>query len=317
MLEPGGVGHAVKVGAARAVDQAGVTRRGAVRVQALQRIDEHAGNVLAPTQHLQRVLAHLAQVIGFKSARRIARTRLHIAPPAMVGTAEPHQMCAAGVVARQAHGLHHGLGTGHVERHFVHAGNLLQPFDVVADDRMVVAQHRSEVLYLAAAFGNALLVKIVAKHVDAEGARQVVKAVAVQIRHRYTFGRLEERTDLEQLAHQWHELERYAVVVDELHVRNAGLQRLRTFCSFGIAFFKLGYHTLQCSTALRKDFGRCAVRVVEAGSVITVSRQQRCRATRHARMSRQRAVLGQGKFGPRFKFLQGDEQCCAANGVAA
>ena len=99
----------------------------------------------------------------------------------MIGTAEAHQVAPARVVAREAHRLHDGLGTGHVERHLVESRDLAQPADVVGQQRMVGAEHRSERAHLFGAALDALLVEVVAEDVDAVGAAQVEEAVAVEI----------------------------------------------------------------------------------------------------------------------------------------
>ena len=90
-------------------------------------------------------------------------------------------MRAAGVIARQPHRLHHGLGAGHVEGHFVQAGDLPQALDVVGDDGMVGAQHRAEFAHPLGAARDALLVEVVAEQVDAVGTGQVVQDVAVEV----------------------------------------------------------------------------------------------------------------------------------------
>jgi hypothetical protein len=64
LLQPGGGGGAVEVGAARAVHQGRVARRGLVGVQGLQRVDQHAGDVVAGAQHLQAALVLVAQGVG-------------------------------------------------------------------------------------------------------------------------------------------------------------------------------------------------------------------------------------------------------------
>ena len=153
LLEPIGVGLPVEMRAARAVDQRGVRRCARVRVQRLQRIDQHAGDVAPRPQHAQRILGHVLERIGLVRRHRIADARLHVAPPAVIGAAEAHQVRAARVVARQPHRLHHRLGARHVERHFVESGNLLQALHVVGDHGMIGAEHRAE---LAHAFGAAL-----------------------------------------------------------------------------------------------------------------------------------------------------------------
>ena len=111
----------------------------------------------------------------------------------MVGAAEAHQVRAARVVARQPHGLHDGLGAGHVERHLVQARDRAQPRDVVGDDRVVGPEHRAEVARPAPLpCVDALLVEVVAEHVDAVGAGQVEKPVAVEVGDRDAVGGAQE-----------------------------------------------------------------------------------------------------------------------------
>ena len=57
----------------------------------------------------------------------------------------------------------------------------LQARDVVGDHRMVGAEHRAERAHPGGAALDALLVEVVAEHVDAVGAGEVVEAVAVEI----------------------------------------------------------------------------------------------------------------------------------------
>ena len=151
-------------------------------MQRLQRIDQHAGDVAARPQHMQRPLRHVGKRIGLVRRHRIADAGLHVAPPAMIGAGEANQMRAPGVVAREPHRLHHGFGAGHVERDFVEPGNLAQPLDVVGDDGMIGAEHRAERMRALLGLGDALLVEVVAEDVDAVGAGQVVGDIAVDDR---------------------------------------------------------------------------------------------------------------------------------------
>ena len=52
-------------------------------------------------------------------------------PPANVGAAKAHEVCAACMIARKPHRLHYGLGSRHVERDLILAGDMLQARDVV------------------------------------------------------------------------------------------------------------------------------------------------------------------------------------------
>ena len=86
-----------------------------------------------------------------------------------------------------------------------------QPAHVVGGDRVVGAEHGPEVANALAAAGDALLVEVVAEHVDAVRAGQIVEAVAVEIGDGDAGGGFHEGADLEVLAHEAAELKRYAV----------------------------------------------------------------------------------------------------------
>ena len=89
------IGRAVEIAAARAVDQRGIAGRTGVRMQRLQRIDQHAGDVAPRAQHVQRPLRHVGQRVGLVRRHRIADAGLHVAPPAVIGAGKAHQMRAA------------------------------------------------------------------------------------------------------------------------------------------------------------------------------------------------------------------------------
>ena len=211
LLQPLGVGRAVEIAVARTVDQRGIAGRVGVGVQRLQRIDQHAGDVAARAQHVQRPLRHVGQRIGLVRRYRIADAGLHVAPPAVIGAGEANQMRTFGVIARQPHRLHHGFGAGHVERDFVEPGNLAQPLHVVGDDGMIGAEHRAERVRALFGFRDALLVEVVAEDVDAVGAGQVVGHIAVDIGDGDAGGGLHEGAGAEMLPHQPAVLERHPV----------------------------------------------------------------------------------------------------------
>jgi hypothetical protein len=78
-------------------------------VHCLQRIDQHAGDIVARLQHFERAFTQVAQGIHVVDIALVADTGLHAVPPAVVGAAQAHQMRFAGVIARQADGLHDGF----------------------------------------------------------------------------------------------------------------------------------------------------------------------------------------------------------------
>ena len=181
-LEPRGVGRAVEVGAAPAVDQGRVARaRSTFGCSACSGLTSTQAMSRRGLEHPERGVVHVLQRVGLARRERIADAGLHVAPPAVVRAAEAHQVAAARVVARQPHGLHHRLGSRHVKGHLVQPGDLEQAAHVVGGHRMIGAEHRPEVAHPLAAARDALLVEVVAEHVHAVRAGQIVEAVAVEI----------------------------------------------------------------------------------------------------------------------------------------
>ncbi len=273
-------------------------------MQRLQRIDQHTGDVAAAVENAQGRLVHVAQRVGLAFVRRIADPRLHVAPPSVVGAAESNQVAAAGVVSGEAYRLHHGLGSGHVKGHLVHAGYLEQPPHIVGDRRMVAAEHRAQVAHPLAAAGDALLVEVVAEDIHAVGARHVVELVAVQIGQRHAGGGRHERTAPEMPAHEAAELIGHAVTAGELQVGDA-LDDLRG--QRGVLRASRGESRRQAHEARPPCFGDARGRLVDAKnpviSVLVVGDEAR-EAARHARMSRHRTVFGARKLQPKPKLGQ-------------
>jgi len=122
------------------------------------------------------------------------------------------------VVARQADGLHNSLGSRHVERDFILAGDARQPGDVVADQRRVGAQHRSKGIDASGTAVEAGLVEVVAQQVDAVGPGQVVAGIAVEVGDHDAARLGEKRAHRELRLRERAELERDAVGFGELQV---------------------------------------------------------------------------------------------------
>ena len=224
-------------------------------------------------------LGHVLQRVGVARAHRIADARLHVAPPAVVGAAEPHEVGAARVVARQPHRLHHRLGARHVERHLVEAGDFLEPLDVVGDDRVIGAEHRAEVAHAPLPLLHALLVEVVAEHVDAVRSGQVVEAVAVEIGDRHARGRLQERPAFQVLAHHAAVLERHAIGADELQVGDAVSNLRRQPCALGEAVAVELRQPVEPGPAARNDLFR---RIVGAEELLARRTRRTGSATRCA-----------------------------------
>ena len=81
-----------------------------------------------------------------------------------------YEPLAPRVVARAGGRLHDGLGPGHVERHFVVAGERLQPFHVVEDHRVIGAKEGAQLASAPGRAVDALLVEVQADDADAGDA---------------------------------------------------------------------------------------------------------------------------------------------------
>ena len=240
LLQPPGVGVAVEMGAALAGQQRRVARGIGVGMQRLQRVDQHTGDIPAGRQHLKRALAEIAQGIDIVHLALVAHSGLYPVPPAVIGPAQPHQVRPAGVVAGQAHRLHHRLGAGHMEGNLVQPGQLFEPLDIVANQRMVGPEHRAQLPGLFLRLGDTLLVKVVAKHVDAIGAGDIVAPVAIDIPDLHTLGLVDNRAALELLAKAGTVGKGHPVGAGEPDVRDAVLQRLAVGQAQGAGLAYLG-----------------------------------------------------------------------------
>ncbi len=181
LTQPRGVRVPIETRLAFDAVQRGVTRGRPVGVERLERVHQDARDVPARPQHAQRGVVHVFQRVGAANDARRADAGLHIVPPPVVSAAKAHEGRPLGVVPREPHRLHHRFGAGHVERDFIHAGNVLQFPDVVGDHRVVGAEHRTQVADAFDAGVDALLVEVVPEHVRAVGAGEIVRGAAVEI----------------------------------------------------------------------------------------------------------------------------------------
>ena len=313
--QPRGIGLAVEVRLAAAVDEGGVARRADIGVQGLQGVDQHAGDIAPVAQHPQARLVHVLQGIRFAGRQRIAHAGLHVSPPAMIGAAESHQMRAPGVVARQPYRLHDGFGARHVKGHFFQTGNLQQAPHVVGGHRVIGAQHRPQPANALAAPLDALLVEVVAEYIDPVRARQIVEPVAVEIGDGDAGRGLYERACLEVPPHESAELERHAIAGSELQVGDP----VGDFAGeLGRLLEPFGKHRGQSHEARVPGCGnllRGAVGAEEMRFVVFVERHQRRETARHSRMPRQRAMLGERQLQANLQFAQQDGERHAAQHV--
>ena len=292
LAQPLGVSRAVERGRASAVDQRRVAGRRRVRVQRLQRIHEHAGDVVARGEHAQRLCARLLQRVDVVDPAAVAEAGLHAVPPAVIRAAEQHDAWAARVELREPYGLHHGFGARHVKRHFVEAGDGLDPRDVVANQRVVGAEHRAQVRDAGGAGRDAALVEVVAEQVHAIGACEIVRPVAVEILELRAARFLDDGADSQMTPNVLAKLERNAVRIREQHVGEPVLELGRQRDRSGRALPRRGGEAIERGPALRDDVVRGAVAGEELVLVVADERHLRRDSPRELGMARDRWVLG-------------------------
>ena len=210
----------------------------------------------------------------------------------MVSPAKTNDVFAARVVSGQAHGLHHSFGARHVKRDLVQAGNGFEALGVVGHHGVVRTQHWAQRLGAGHALGHGAFVKVSAKHVHAIRARQIVKNLTVQIGDVHAMGRLQERADLQVLAHHRAELEGHAVGRDELHVRDVLACRRSGLDAQAVTRLQCLAQGKKCRTALRLNVCGGAVAAEKFSLIEAVTGQPACQPFGHARVPGQRAVLG-------------------------
>jgi hypothetical protein len=211
-----------------------------------------------------------------------------------------------GVIARQPHGLHHGLGARHVEGHLVEAGDCLQPRDIVGDHRVIGAEHRPERAAADLGAGDAVLVEVVTEDIDAVGAGQIVEDVAVHVGQRHAGRGLHEGAGTEIVAHQTAVLKGNAIALDELQVGDAFRHLRGHLQAFRKPLPAVLRETEERVAPLAGDLGRSAVGCEELLRVEIVERNQSCNAPRQLRVTGKRAMLGARQQQSRVEFEKGE-----------
>ena len=270
----------------------------------LQRVHQHAGDVAARAQYVQRILVHVLERVGLSRARRVADAWLHVAPPAVVRAAEPHQVRAPRVIARQPHRLHDRLRARHVERHLVQPGQLAQTPDVVGGRDVVAAQRGSELARAGAAPLHALLVEVVAEHVDAVRAGQVVEHVVVEVGQRDARRRLVERSHAQMLAYEPAVLERHPVGARELQVGQAGRRVVGELARLREALLVQPGQPHEAGAAPIRDFGGGVVGTKDPRVVIVVERHVPRDPGADPGVAPQRRVLRARQLQPHLQLVQ-------------
>jgi hypothetical protein len=273
------------------IDERPVGGRAGIGVHRLDRVDQHAGDVAALGQHLERPFGHVGERQRVVGRPGIADAGLNVAPPAVIGAAEAHDAPPPGPVLREAHRLHHGLRPGHVERDLVHPGDRPQPADVVGHDRVQGAEHRPQRLDRAGALSDAGLVGVGAEHVHAVGAGEIVEAVAVEIRDLDAGRGLQEAPGGQVLPDDPAELERHAVAPGELQVGDAAPGLVRRRAGLRVALAVEGGQAREAGAATGGDRVRGAVDSGEFRLAVLVEGQLGGDPARHPDMARERGVL--------------------------
>ena len=197
-------------------------------MQRLEGVDQHARNVLARGKHSKGVLIHFLQRVRATRRHGVSRARLNIVPPSVIGAAEPNQILASGMVARQAHRLHDRLGARHVKRHLVLARDATKPFGIPCRAGMQTAQHRTQGLDPLCCLLHAGLVEVVAHDIDPIRTGQIEVAPSVQIGDMHSRRRLDKSSQFQMGSHIRAELKRHSIGSGELEVGDVtrGLRRL-------------------------------------------------------------------------------------------
>ena len=255
------------------------------------------------SKHGQGGVGHFRQGVGVVGRHRVADAGLNVAPPAVIGAAETHEMGAPRVIAGEAHGLHDRLGPRHVERDLRLAGNPGQAGGVVGDQRRIGAQHRAERAHAAGAALHAGLVEIVAEQVDAVRAGQVVAGVAVEIGDLDAIRRSDKRPRGQMLLHGGAEREGHAVALGELQVGDMRGCFGRPVERPHAARAQQARQVREGGAAPVGDLGGRVVGGEEMRVVEGIARHQRGDAPGEARMSGEGTMLGarQGKPCPQLQ----------------
>ena len=312
LLQPPGSGRAVKACAAAAVHQRRVARSRRVGMQGLQRVHQHTGNIPTRPQHAQRTFMHVTQSVGGVCRHWVSGTGLHLVPPAMVGTTKADDVAAPGVVARKAHRLHHCFGARHVERHLIQAGNLAQPLQVVQHAGVVSPENRAQALDSLGTFFDTRFVEVVAKQVDAVGARQIKQAVAVNIVHHHTFGGLQECAHSEVFSKVAAVGKGYSVSSRELQVGQGGARFNCHRHGFREALRKCFGQLLEARFAAFHHFSSGTVRSEKCLLFVLVAGDPCRQPFGPAHVTRQRGVFGQRQSQPLPGFRQ-YQRCCSCH----
>ena len=212
------------------------------------------------------------------------------------------------MVTRQAHRLHHRLRPRHVERHLVQPRQRAQAAYVVRGDRVQPAQRRPEVARPDDRPVHAVLVEVIAEHVDAIRARQVVEHVAVEIGQRDPGRRLVESADPQVLPHEAAVLERDPIRGRELQVGKARRGLVGQLARLGETLLVQLGEAHEAGVSAVRHLGGCAVGSKDPLVVVFVERDLLGHGEPDARVPAQRRVLRPRQLQPPLQFDQQQDQ---------
>jgi len=304
LREPGGIRNPIKAGVARTVEQRRISRCPRVGMQRLQWIHQHARDVAPVCKHAQRRVIHVLKCVGRSRWNRIADTRLHVAPPAVIRAAKAYQTGATRLILRKAHRLHHGFRPGHMKRDFVHTGNEFQSRYIFCDDRVVPAKYRAQVANRCRSTLNAGFVEVITKYIDTVRPGQIKELIAIKVGDEYAFRFADEHTTLDVLMDKTVELERHPIVQGELQIGNA----VNDLCGHSRTVREASSVELSEShealTAAHGDVFWCVISGKKRRAVVLVERYPFGDLPGHFRVSCQRSMFSSRQLNTSSNFWQ-------------
>src|SRR5215472_15164104 len=163
-------------------EENGVARRWRIRVERLNRIDDHSGDIpFHPANGVERSEIDVLQRDAVVDLSLAAQPRLYAVPPSMIGARETDDRFPMCVKSRESDRGHDGFGPAHMERYLVQPGYGLEHGNVFSDDRMKRPQDGTQVLHALPSLLHPFLVLIVAGDVDSVRAGHIEGPLIVDI----------------------------------------------------------------------------------------------------------------------------------------
>ena len=207
-----------------------VIRWRGIRMERLNRVDEHSGDL--PRTQLddgQRCRVQILQRQTVVDRALAAEAGLHAIPPSVVGARKADDEPAARVESRKTHRRHDRFGTAHVKRHLVEAGNVLQHRDVLGHERMQRPEDGPEILHALPSTFDPFLVPIEAGDVEPVRAAHIERPVAVQILQVRATRCRDDGAQVEPVTNDLDERKRNACGIRKAEVGQARADRVAPF----------------------------------------------------------------------------------------